>query len=138
MTTTDEIQRRVQQADTARSAKRSAAAQQVGELARRRSTIAEQLDEVERELGDVLAAATDVIDIGELARFTDVPAADLTRWLTARKTTRTKRPRPAGAADTGTNRDPSAARTPTAGRASARPEADMPRAAALDGIPPQD
>jgi hypothetical protein len=98
MATTEEIQPRVEQADTARSAKRSAAAQQVGELAQRRPAIAEQLESIERELGDVLAGAQDVIDIDELARFTDVPAADLTRWLTAhtaRKPNRAKRTRPA-------------------------------------------
>lgn len=57
MATTEEIQRRVEQTDTARSAKRSAAAQQVGELAARRAAIAEQLADIERALGDVLAAA---------------------------------------------------------------------------------
>lgn len=131
MATTEEIQRRVEQADTARSAKRSAAAQQVGELAARRAAIAEQLADIERELGDVLAAAQDVIDIDELARFTDVPAADLTRWLTARTTTRAKRKRPTGggaAAKSDPSRRPAGAKTPTADQTSTRSEPALPRA----------
>jgi hypothetical protein len=138
MATTDEIQRRVEQADTARSAKRSAAARQVGELAQRRTAIAEQLDEIERQLGDVLADAHEVMDVDELARFTDVPAADLTRWLTARKPTRTKRKKPAGGtsgAESDTKREPSAARTPTYGQASALSEPAAPRVGAADAPP---
>jgi hypothetical protein len=94
MATTDEIRHRIEEADTARSAKRAAAAQQVGELAQRRTALAEQLAEIERELGDVLAATSDVIGVNELSRFTDVPAADLTRWLDGRRTTRVKRRKP--------------------------------------------
>jgi len=86
MTTADEIERRVEQVDTARSAKRAAAAQQVGALAQRRAAIAEQLADIEEQLGDVLAAVSDVMDIDELAGFTDVPAADLTRWLNSPET----------------------------------------------------
>ena len=130
MATTEEIQRRVEEADTARSAKRSAAARQVGELAARRAAIAEQLADIERELGDVLAAAQDVLDIDELARFTDLPAADLTRWLTTRTTTRTKRKRPTAAGPAATSdpsRRPAAARTPTA-QTSTRSESAVPRA----------
>jgi hypothetical protein len=97
--TTEEIRRRIEEADTARSAKRAAAAQQVGELAQRRAALAVQLADIERELGDVLAAARDVIDINELARFTDVPAADLMRWCDGRRTTRTKRKKSAGTPD---------------------------------------
>ena len=133
MTTTDEIQRRVEQADAARSAKRSAAAQQVGELAQHRTAIDEQLNDIERQLGDVLADAQEVMNIDELARFTDVPAADLTRWLTARKPTRTKRKRPAAATsgvDSDTKRGPSGARTPTTVQASTRPEPAAPRVGA--------
>lgn len=85
MATTEEIRRRVEQADIERSARRSAAAQQVGELARRRAAVAAQLADVERELGDVLAAAQDVIGVDELARFTDLKVADLSQWLTIRK-----------------------------------------------------
>lgn len=135
MATTEEIQRRVEQADTARSAKRAAAAQQIGELAQRRAAIAEQLGDTERQLGDLLAAASDVMDIDELARFTDVPAADLTRWLTARKPPRTKRKRPAAGApgaQSDTSRGPSAARTATAVRASPQSEPAAPRAGAAD------
>lgn len=102
MATTDEIARRVQEADTARSAQRAAAAQRIGELAQRRGMLAEQLDEIERALGDELAAAQDVMAVDELAAFTDVPAADLTRWLsarTARKPVRTRRKRAVEAPD---------------------------------------
>lgn len=95
MATFDEIRRRVEDADTARCAQRATAAQQVGELALRRAVIAEQLDDIERELGDILAAATQVISIDELAQFTDVKTADLTRWLTAHKPVRAKRKRSA-------------------------------------------
>ncbi|MFF5990638.1 MULTISPECIES: hypothetical protein [Prauserella] len=98
MATTEEIERRVEQADAARSAKRSAVAKRVGELAQQRASIAEQLSDIERELGDVLAESTDVMEIAELARFTDIPAADLNRWLGSRKATRSKRKKPAGRA----------------------------------------
>jgi hypothetical protein len=122
MATAEEIERRVEQADTARSAKRAAAAQQVGALAQRRAAIAEQLADIEEQLGGVLAAVSDVMDIDELATFTDVPAADLTRWLTARKPNRTKRKRPAASAESDTNRGPSTAKTPTARPTSTRAE----------------
>lgn len=128
MATAEEIRRRVEDTDTARSAKRSAAAEQIGELAARRATIAEQLDDIERQLGDVLAAARDVMDIDELARFTDVPAADLTRWLAARKPTRAKRKRPTTGTPSADSREPSAARPPAA-QASNAPE---PPAARVD------
>ncbi|MFD0204009.1 MULTISPECIES: hypothetical protein [Saccharothrix] len=91
MATPEEIRQRVEEADTARSARRAAAAQQVGELAGRRAAIVEQLDEVERELGDVVADAQDVIDVDELAAFTDLKPSDLTGWLAARKPGRGKR-----------------------------------------------
>ncbi|WP_410645328.1 hypothetical protein [Amycolatopsis sp. lyj-346] len=95
MITTDEIERRVEKADADKSAKRTAAAREVGELAHRRAALAEELADVERKLGTVLAAAADVIGIDELTEFTDVPAADLTRWLTAGKP-RARRGRPPG------------------------------------------
>ncbi len=95
MITTDEIERRVEKADAEKSARRTAAAREVGELAHRRAALAEELAEVERKLGEVLAAAADVIGIDELTEFTDVPAADLTRWLTAGKP-RARRGRPPG------------------------------------------
>ena len=100
MPTTDEIQRRVEEADAARGAKRSSTAMRVGELAMRRATVAEQLAAIERELGDVIAESRDVIEIDELARFTDLPAADLTRWLNDRKATRPKRKRATTATST--------------------------------------
>ncbi len=126
MVNSEEIQRRVQQEDAARSAKRSAAAQQVGELAHRRTAVAEQLADIERQLGITLAAAQDVMAIDELAQFTDVPAADLTRWLTAHtagKSARTrKRPTIASDTDRHANRRPATARTPTASLTSTPPE----------------
>lgn len=93
MPTTEEIQRRVEEADAARGAKRSATAARVGDLAKRRDAIAEQLAGIDRELGDVIAESSDVLEIDELARFTDVPAADLTQWLNSRNATRPKRRR---------------------------------------------
>lgn len=128
MASTEEIQRRVEEADTARSAKRSAAAQQVGELAQRRAAVAEQLDDIERQLGDVLAAAQDVIGIDELARFTDLPASDLTRWFEGRKTNRSKRKRSTTRA--ATKKEPSkgsSPRTATANRAPTTSEPAPPR-----------
>ncbi|MFE6611544.1 hypothetical protein [Amycolatopsis sp. NPDC057786] len=80
VTTNDEITRRLEERDSARSARRAQAAGTVGELARRHADLAERLADLERELGEVLTAAGDVIDVPELAEVTDVPAADLTRW----------------------------------------------------------
>ena len=91
MATPDEIERRVQDADSARSARRSAAAKRVGELALHRTAITEQLAAIERELGDVLAESSDVVEVEELARFTDLPVADLVRWRDNRKTKHTKK-----------------------------------------------
>jgi hypothetical protein len=91
MATPEEIRQRVEEADTARSARRAAAAQQVGELAQRRAEIVAQLAEVERELGEVVAGAQDVIDVDELAAFTDLKPSDLTEWLAGRKPSRGKR-----------------------------------------------
>ncbi|MFB9730072.1 hypothetical protein [Haloechinothrix salitolerans] len=130
MATTDEIERRVEQADAARSAKRSATAKRVGELAQQRAAIAEQLSDIERELGDVLAESTDVMEIAELASFTDIPAADLNRWLNSRKTARPKRKKPAGRASstkTATSPASSTRDTPTADAPSTRREPPAPR-----------
>lgn len=91
MATPEEIRQRVEEADTARSARRAAAAQQVGELAGRRAEIVAQLAEVERELGEVVAGAQDVIDVDELAAFTDLKPSDLTGWLAGHKPSRGKR-----------------------------------------------
>lgn len=114
MPTSEEIEGRVEQADSARSARRAAAATQVGDLAQRRSVVAEQLSELEAELGDVLVAAGDVIDVDEISRFTDVPVADLTRWLDARKTSRPKRKRAFVGPKNTTYSGPSIAKTSSA------------------------
>lgn len=103
MATPEEIRQRVEEADIARSTRRAAAAQRVGELAGRRAAIAQQLAEVERELGEVVADAQDVIDIDELAAFTDLKPSELTGWLAGRKTGRGKRRKAATA--TGTEGD---------------------------------
>ena len=94
MATSEEIRQRVKEVDTARSVRRAAAAQQIGDLARRRAAIVEQLVDVERELGDVVADAQDVIDVDELAAFTDLKPAELTGWLVGHKATRGKRKKP--------------------------------------------
>jgi hypothetical protein len=137
MATAKEIERRVEQTDTSRTAKRSAAATRVFELAQRRAVLVEQLADLEHELGDVLIDAQDVIDVDELARFTDLPAADLTGWLTARtarKTTRGKRKRPVAgtSASDGDLSEPSALRAPSTRQASAVSAAVRPRADASD------
>lgn len=121
MATPEEIERRVAEADSARSARRSAAAKRIGELAQHRVAIAEQLADVDRDLGDVLAESSDVIDVEELARFTDLPASDLTRWRDNRKTNRTRKRKPAAraaGAQNDTSQGQSAPRTPTTGQAS--------------------
>ncbi|ONI71144.1 hypothetical protein ALI144C_52445 [Actinosynnema sp. ALI-1.44] len=126
--TSEEIDRRIEADDTARRLKRSAAAKQVGELATTRAELATQLDEVERQLGEVLADASDVLDIDELARFTNIPAADLTGWLTAHKPSRTnKKKKPSVTAPSTTTRRPSTVKAPTNGQASATPETAVPR-----------
>ncbi|SFO05134.1 hypothetical protein [Amycolatopsis rubida] len=76
----EEIARRLQERDSARSVRRARAATAVGELARRHAELAGQLADLERELGEVLTAAGEVIDVPELAQVTDVPADDLARW----------------------------------------------------------
>lgn len=122
MATPEEIRQRVEEADTARSARRATAAQQVGELAHRRAAITERLEDIERQLGDILAAAQDVIDIDELADFTDLKAADLTHWLAGRRPTRTKRkkPTPATSATQGdASREPAGSRPSPTGEAPA-------------------
>jgi hypothetical protein len=98
MATLEEIDHRVHKVDTSRTARRAAAARQVSQLAQRRAAIAEQLEAVEHELGDVLAAARDVIGVEELAEFTDLKAADLTQWLTGRRSLRGRRKKPTGGA----------------------------------------
>jgi hypothetical protein len=137
MITPEEIDRRVEEHDAPRSARRSAAAKRIAELAGRRAALAEQLGEIERALGEELAAAREVMDVDELASFTELPAADLTRWLTAhtaRKPGRAKRKRTDAAADgeRGTHSRRSAPRTPAASPVSAVPEPAAPRPDATD------
>lgn len=135
MATLEEIEHRVAENDTAATAKRSAAAKRVGELAQLRADVAEQLSDVERELGDVLAESNDVIGMDELAKFTDVPIADLDRWLNGRKTARTKRKKPtSSAAKTEARQGLPTAPTKASGPAPAGPEVAKPRSAAA-GVP---
>jgi hypothetical protein len=115
--TNDEIERRIEETDAPRSARRSAAAKQVSELARRHTELTEQVSDLERQLGDVLIEAQDVIEVEELAQFTEVPASNLAQWLTARTSAkaRPKRKRSAGAptaTDGDSNRERSTAGTP--------------------------
>jgi hypothetical protein len=91
MATSNEIRERIEQVDAARSTRRLAAAQRVSELADRRKTLATELEEIDTELGDVVADHADVISVPELAAVTDVPASELTRWLSSRKPSRAKR-----------------------------------------------
>lgn len=135
MATTEEIERRVEEADAARSVKRAAAAKRVGELAQLRAEVAEKLSDIERELGDVLAESSDVIGVDELAKFTDIPAADLTQWLNGRKATRPKRKRSTASTSTAksdVSQAPATAKTPPASQTSASPELAGPRDGAAD------
>lgn len=125
MATPEEIERRIKANDSPKTVKRSAAAKRIGELAHRRATVAEQLGDVERELGDVLAESSDLIGTDELAKFTDIPIADLDRWLNDRKPKRTNRKRSAPAAKADTGQDRPAATTATSGRTPA-PAASQP------------
>ncbi|PPK63370.1 hypothetical protein V5P93_002339 [Actinokineospora auranticolor] len=88
MLTPEQIRQRVADADTSRSARRAAAAQQVFELAQRRAEVVEQLDGVERDLGHVLAETAEIMDLDELAGFTGLKAAELTAWLAGHKPAR--------------------------------------------------
>ncbi|MCP2098071.1 MULTISPECIES: hypothetical protein [Actinosynnema] len=128
MSTPEQIRQRVAQADSARSARRSAAAQQVGELALRRAAVLGQLEEVEQALGDVLLAAQDVIDVDELARFTEVEAADLAQWLETRRTASTRRRKP--------RVDKGRKRTRTPAGASSPPEVVEAQAGRSEPTPP--
>ncbi|MEV8438812.1 hypothetical protein AB0425_15670 [Actinosynnema sp. NPDC051121] len=118
MATPEQIRQRVEQTDTVRSARRAAAAQRVGELAQRRALILDQLQDVERELGDVLAEAQDVIGVDELAEFTDLKPADLTAWLADRKPGRGKRKKPTTNARGGAHRSPGSKTSMPPGQAS--------------------
>ncbi|MFD4248288.1 hypothetical protein ACFWQL_00940 [Amycolatopsis thermoflava] len=94
MPTDDEVEHRIEDVDAPRTARRKAAAQQVNQLAQRRATIVAQLEDVEGQLGQIIADAEDVITVDELARFTDLKAADLNQWATGRKATRARRKKP--------------------------------------------
>ncbi|ANN21134.1 hypothetical protein SD37_39810 [Amycolatopsis orientalis] len=122
VTSDEEIARRLEERDSARSARRKQAAAVVGELARRHTELAEQLADLERELGEVLTAAGDVIGVPELADVTDIPAADLTRWRDqATKPARGgKRKRPGAAKNNGIpSKDTPTATVPRAGQPAA-------------------
>ncbi|SEB46297.1 hypothetical protein SAMN04489727_1948 [Amycolatopsis tolypomycina] len=129
VTSDEEITRRLTETDTARSARRQQAATIVGELARRHTELAGTLAELERELGEALTAAGDVIDIPELSAVTDVAADDLTRWRDqAAKPARSgKRKRPNTRGDT-TGSTKQTATAPRAARrvAPAPPDAVQP------------
>src|SRR5690348_11201273 len=128
----EEIERRVEENDAPRTAKRAAAAKRVRQLARQRAEVAEQLADIERELGDVLAESSDVIGVDELAKFTDVPAADLSQWLNGRKTTRSKRKRTT--ANSSSVKDaPPAATTTATGQPSK--QAELAAARTVEGTP---
>jgi len=94
MPTDDEVEHRIEDVDAPRTARRKAAARQVNQLAQRRAAIVAQLEDVEGQLGQIIADAEDVITIDELARFTDLKAADLNQWAAGRKTTRARRKKP--------------------------------------------
>lgn len=130
VTSDEEITRRLTETDAARSARRQQAATVVGELARRHTELAGKLAELERELGEALTAAGDVIDIPELSAVTDVAADDLTRWRDqAAKPARSgKRKRSHTKGDTGGTTKQAA----TAPRA-ARQVASAPSAEPVDG-----
>jgi ParB-like chromosome segregation protein Spo0J len=121
MATVEEIARRVEQADAARSKRRSAAARRVGELAVQRADAATKLADIERELGEVLAEFSDVIGVDELAEFTEVPAADLQQWLNGRVTTRPKRKRSTATVKRDESPAPSTSNTTSANQPAAQP-----------------
>lgn len=97
MATSNEIRHRIEQIDAATSTRRVTAAQRVSELADRRRTLATELEEIDTELGEVITEHADVISVPELAAVTDIPASELTNWLSSRKPSRAKRKRPTSA-----------------------------------------
>ncbi len=109
MVTSDEIERRVEEADTARRVRRTAAAKRLGTLAGEHADVAEKLAEIERELGELLAEASPDISIDELATFTGVSVADLEQWRGTRKPTRHRRKRATALAARGGTAQPPAA-----------------------------
>jgi hypothetical protein len=121
MVTEEEIDRRIQDKDAPRSARRAAAAKRIAELAQRHAVLIAQVNDIERALGEALAESHDVIDVNELHEFTDVPTVELNRWLTTHttvKNTRAKRKRATATApstDRERNQQPSEARKPPEG-----------------------
>lgn len=93
MATTDDIARRVEEADSARSARRTKGAQLVGGLTHERAAVVQRLADIDQQIGDAIVDYSDVINIDELATFTDTAAADLTQILNARKPSRGRRKR---------------------------------------------
>jgi len=91
MTTIDDIARRVEDADAARSARRTKAAQLVGELAHERVAVVQRLADIDQQIGDAIVENGDVITVDELAKFTGVSAADLAQILDSRKNSRGRR-----------------------------------------------
>jgi hypothetical protein len=116
MVTSDEIERRVEEADTARRARRTAAAKRLGKLAQEHADLAENLAAIERELGELLAEASPDITIDELATFTGVSVADLEQWQSTRKPTRHRRKRATAASARGGTTQPPTAETSPPGR----------------------
>ncbi|MGI5506471.1 hypothetical protein [Lentzea sp. CA-135723] len=93
MATTDDIVRRVEEADSARSARRAKAALLVGEFAHERAAVLQRLGEIEQQIGDAIFDNNDVIAVEELAAFTDTPTAELEQIVGARKPNRGRRKR---------------------------------------------
>lgn len=91
MTTIDDIARRVEDADSARSARRTKAAQLVGELAHERVAVVQRLADIDQQIGDAIVENGDVITVDELAKFTGVAAGDLAQILDSRKHSRGRR-----------------------------------------------
>ncbi|HEY2100107.1 MAG TPA: hypothetical protein VGH72_26830 [Pseudonocardia sp.] len=118
VTSEEEITHRLEERDVARSMRRAQAATTVGGLARQHAELAGQLAGLERELGEILRKASDVIDVPELAQVTDIPAADLTRWRdqTAKPARGGKRKRPSATTNDTTGTDRQAATGPRAAR----------------------
>ncbi|MFI5593682.1 hypothetical protein ACIA5G_52270 [Amycolatopsis sp. NPDC051758] len=132
VTSENEITRRIEERDSERSVRRAQAATVVGQLARRRAELAGQVAELERELGTVLTEAGDVIDAAELAQVTDIPVADLTRWLedATRSSRSGKRARPRAKTHGASGHRSKAATEPPAARTAAQAPAESAEAAA--------
>lgn len=93
MATTDDIARRVEEADSARSARRTKGAQLVGGLAHERTAVVQRLADIDQQIGDAIVDYSDVINVDELAEFTDTAPGELTQILNARKPNRGGRKR---------------------------------------------